>query len=209
MTLNESHFDIPRDPPPYSHAVHRLNQLQAELVITARMWAMDEVSAAVTHQLNEPLAALLVHLHEIELAGDRPSGSDAPATPVWEIARKAVREAERVCDILERMRHRVEAPVDTQSAAARGREATDAWARSSRQNGGVARQPLSRPDPHPLTPREREVLTEITAGASNKEGSKRLGISTRTFEAHRAHIMRKVGARNAADLVRTVLVEIR
>ena len=152
---------------------------------------------------------MLVHLHEIELAGDRPSGSDAPATPVWEIARKAVREAERVCDILERMRHRVEAPVDTQSAAARGREATDAWARSSRQNGGVARQPLSRPDPHPLTPREREVLTEITAGASNKEGSKRLGISTRTFEAHRAHIMRKVGARNAADLVRTVLVEIR
>ena len=37
----------------------------------------------------------------------------------------------------------------------------------------------------PLTAREREVLAQITAGASNKEGSLRLQISTRTFEVHR------------------------
>jgi DNA-binding CsgD family transcriptional regulator len=56
-----------------------------------------------------------------------------------------------------------------------------------------------------LTPREREVLAEITAGLSNKEAGRRLGISPRTIEVHRARIMEKLGARNAADLVRTVL----
>lgn len=56
-----------------------------------------------------------------------------------------------------------------------------------------------------LTPRELEVLQEITAGASNKEAGKRLGISPRTIEVHRARIMEKLQARNAADLVRMVL----
>ena len=56
-----------------------------------------------------------------------------------------------------------------------------------------------------LTPREGEVLAQIAAGASNKEAGRRLGISPRTIEVHRAHIMEKLGARNAADLVRIVL----
>jgi DNA-binding CsgD family transcriptional regulator len=56
-----------------------------------------------------------------------------------------------------------------------------------------------------LTRREREVATLIADGASNKETGRRLGISPRTVELHRAHIMEKLGARNAADLVRIVL----
>lgn len=56
-----------------------------------------------------------------------------------------------------------------------------------------------------LTPREREVLKEITDGASNKEFGRRLGISPRTVEVHRARIMEKLNAKNAADLVRIVL----
>lgn len=56
-----------------------------------------------------------------------------------------------------------------------------------------------------LTPRERQVLGEIANGASNKEVGRRLGISPRTVEVHRARIMTKIGARNAADLVRIVL----
>ncbi|HXL68208.1 MAG TPA: response regulator [Xanthobacteraceae bacterium] len=55
-----------------------------------------------------------------------------------------------------------------------------------------------------LTPREREVLGEIAAGASNKEAGSHLGISPRTVEVHRARIMEKLAAKNAADLVRIV-----
>lgn len=56
-----------------------------------------------------------------------------------------------------------------------------------------------------LTPREREVLAQIAAGATNKEAGRTLRISPRTIEVHRARIMEKLGARNAADLVRIVL----
>jgi two-component system response regulator FixJ len=56
-----------------------------------------------------------------------------------------------------------------------------------------------------LTAREREVLARIAAGASNKEAGRELGISPRTVEVHRARIMDKLSARNAADLVRIVL----
>lgn len=56
-----------------------------------------------------------------------------------------------------------------------------------------------------LTPRERQVLARVVAGASNKEAGRVLGISPRTIEVHRARIMDKLGARNAADLVRIVL----
>lgn len=56
-----------------------------------------------------------------------------------------------------------------------------------------------------LTKRERDVLALIAGGASNKEAGRRLGISPRTIEVHRAHIMDKLCARNAADLMRIVM----
>ena len=56
-----------------------------------------------------------------------------------------------------------------------------------------------------LTPREREVLKQIVGGFSNKETGRKLGVSPRTIEVHRARIMAKLGAKNAADLVRIVL----
>ncbi|MGB3867446.1 MAG: response regulator [Xanthobacteraceae bacterium] len=58
---------------------------------------------------------------------------------------------------------------------------------------------------HLLTCRERDVLLQVTRGASNKEAGRRLGISPRTVEVHRARIMDKLGARNTADLMRIVL----
>jgi two-component system response regulator FixJ len=56
-----------------------------------------------------------------------------------------------------------------------------------------------------LTRREIEVLAQIVAAASNKEAARDLGISRRTIEVHRKHIMQKLGAKNAVDLVRIVL----
>jgi two-component system response regulator FixJ len=56
-----------------------------------------------------------------------------------------------------------------------------------------------------LTPRERAVLEQIIGGSSNKETGRKLGVSPRTVEVHRARIMAKLGAKNVADLVRIVL----
>ena len=51
------------------------------------------------------------------------------------------------------------------------------------------------------------MLGQVAAGASNKEAGRILDISPRTVEVHRSRIMEKLGARNAADLVRIVLQE--
>jgi len=56
-----------------------------------------------------------------------------------------------------------------------------------------------------LTPREREVLGRVIAGASNTAAGRTLAISPRTIELHRARIMDKLGAKNTADLVRIVV----
>jgi two-component system response regulator FixJ len=57
-----------------------------------------------------------------------------------------------------------------------------------------------------LTPREREVLERLVTGESNKEVAQKLGVSHRTVEFHRAHILEKTGARGLPDLVRLWLV---
>jgi DNA-binding CsgD family transcriptional regulator len=56
-----------------------------------------------------------------------------------------------------------------------------------------------------LTARERIVLAQIVRGTSSKEAARALAISPRTVEFHRANIMQKLHAKNAADLVRIVL----
>lgn len=53
-----------------------------------------------------------------------------------------------------------------------------------------------------LSDRERQVMLLLVAGHPNKVVADRLGISTRTVEVHRAHIMEKTGAKNIADIVR-------
>jgi RNA polymerase sigma factor (sigma-70 family) len=57
-----------------------------------------------------------------------------------------------------------------------------------------------------LTPREHEVMTMVTAGKSNKEIAATLGVSSKTVEAHRAHVMEKMRAKSLAELVRMALL---
>ena len=57
-----------------------------------------------------------------------------------------------------------------------------------------------------LTPRERQVLKLVTDGKPNKVMAAELGVSQRTVEIHRAHVMRKMGASSLAQLVRMTLV---
>jgi DNA-binding NarL/FixJ family response regulator len=53
-----------------------------------------------------------------------------------------------------------------------------------------------------LSAREREVIQLLAEGKSNKEVASDLGISTRTAEAHRAEIMRKIQVNSLAGLIR-------
>jgi len=53
-----------------------------------------------------------------------------------------------------------------------------------------------------LTPREREVLALVSSGLMNKQIAAELGLAEITVKIHRGHIMKKVGARSLADLVR-------
>jgi DNA-binding NarL/FixJ family response regulator len=60
----------------------------------------------------------------------------------------------------------------------------------------------TKPHLDPLTTREREVLTLIAEGRSNREIADLLFISVRTVQHHRANIMKKLNTRKTADLVR-------
>ncbi len=56
-----------------------------------------------------------------------------------------------------------------------------------------------------ITKREKQILSKVVNGASNKVIAEELGISVRTIETHRLNIMKKLGVNNAADLVRVAL----
>ncbi len=53
-----------------------------------------------------------------------------------------------------------------------------------------------------LTPREREVLLHVVAGQLNKQIAGDLGTVEKTIKVHRGRMMRKLGVRTVADLVR-------
>ena len=71
--------------------------------------------------------------------------------------------------------------------------------RAARLAEAGAEQRLAR-----LTPREREVLDRVVEGRLNKQIAADLGIAEKTIKVHRARLMRKLGVRTIADLVRLV-----
>jgi two-component system, LuxR family, response regulator FixJ len=96
----------------------------------------------------------------------------------------------------------IEKPFDPAAVAIRIRDIIDTWRQEHHKEGLLAH---GFPGQDLLTAREREVLESIANGASNKEAGRALGISQRTVEVHRARIMDKLAAKNAADLMRIVL----
>jgi FixJ family two-component response regulator len=57
-----------------------------------------------------------------------------------------------------------------------------------------------------LTPREKQVLRLVTQGKPNKVIAGDLGLSQRTVEIHRAHLMQKMEASSLAQLVRMTMI---
>ena len=86
----------------------RLNQLQANMVHMARVSTMDEMGAALAHELNQPLTALMLYLQAMERAAERQDSPSSIPENMMAVLRKAVHEAERAGDILQRMRQFVE-----------------------------------------------------------------------------------------------------
>ena len=94
-------------------------------------------------------------------------------------------------------------PFDAETLAERIREALrmDAERRTARGELAALQARAAT-----LTPREREVLERVAAGQANKSVAIDLGVSERTVEIHRSHLMKKMGVRHLADLVRLKLV---
>lgn len=72
--------------------------------------------------------------------------------------------------------------------------------RQRQEVGREARERLTR-----LSPRELEVLRLMVEGYTNKQIARRLEVSPRTVETHRAHLMEKLEAESLAGLVRLYL----
>ncbi len=71
---------------------------------------------------------------------------------------------------------------------------------------GKAEQAREDEPPVSLTKREEEIVTLVAKGLTSQEIGKKLFISPRTVETHRARIMDKLGVNNAAGLVRFALL---
>jgi DNA-binding NarL/FixJ family response regulator len=67
-------------------------------------------------------------------------------------------------------------------------------------------EPAEPPPPNleetPLTNRELQVIQLLAVGKSNKQVAGELGVSTRTVESHRNHIMHKMNFTSFSDLIR-------
>ena len=57
-----------------------------------------------------------------------------------------------------------------------------------------------------LTPREREIMALVASGLLSKQIAAQIDVSEITVKVHRSHLMKKMGARSVADLVRMATV---
>jgi len=170
-----------------------------------RTRAANEVGSAIAHQLNGPLTALRLYVGEIRQNSGRFRETAEAQDNMQQMVEGAFQETERVCAMMRLIADSFEGPLYPETAAALGRDVISWWSRSSAANGRDPERTVS--IQALLTPREREVLAHVSQGCSNKQGAVRMQIGPRTFESHRARVMRKLGARNGADLVRMALGE--
>jgi DNA-binding NarL/FixJ family response regulator len=170
----------------------------------ARVRATEEAGAAIARQLNGPLTALLLYMNEIKQHSHQFSQAPGNRLYLQQVVENALQQTERVCALVKQMSDNHPALASDaacrQASEAQARRPADGARRSAQMFAPESGQ-------KPLTKREREVLSLISEGCSNKQGALRMSISPRTFESHRAEAMRKLGARNTADLVRKALLQ--
>ena len=180
------------------------DSLEIVQLCLARARATEEAGAAIARQLNGPLTALLLYMNEIKQHSHQFSQASGNRIYLQQVVENAFQQTERVCAMLKQIS-------DNHPGPAPGSDRKQEWEGQTGggKDGGCAPGVMvsSESGRKPLTKREREVLSLISEGCSNKQGASRMNISPRTFESHRAEAMRKLGARNTADLVRKALLQ--
>jgi DNA-binding CsgD family transcriptional regulator len=210
MTRKENRADYPNYSNPIDRGGQRTEELEVDRPSPERTRAANEVGSAIAHQLNGPLTALRLYIGEIRQNSGRLRETAEAHDDMQHMVEAAFQETERLCAMMRLIADAFEEPLYPETAVALGRDVISWWSRSGSTEGrgranegglaGAASFAL-------LTPREREVLSHVSQGCSNKQGAVRMHIGPRTFESHRARVMRKFGAKNAADLVRMALSE--
>jgi DNA-binding CsgD family transcriptional regulator len=196
--ISDSHFSkwVEGSTPPE-------DALETARLSATRTLAMDEAGAAIARQLNGPLTALLLYMGEIKQHSHQFSQSAGERDYLQQVVENALQQTERVCAMMKQL-------AENHDGATAAPSRKGVYKTRAGQAGDGVRTPgvmfASNSGQKPLTKREREVLNLISEGCSNKQGALRMRISPRTFESHRAEAMRKLGARNTADLVRKALL---
>ncbi len=112
LSVGEAHtaegrqfIGIIRDLRPRKAVEKRLAQAQNQLISMTRISALDEMGAAISHELNQPLTAIMLYLQAIRRKAQAVPELDASLAAVID---KALNESERASQIIQRMRHFVE-----------------------------------------------------------------------------------------------------
>jgi DNA-binding NarL/FixJ family response regulator len=187
----------------WSESNTSLDEVEISRLSAARARAIDEAGAQIARQLNGPLTALLLYMGEIKQHSHQFSQAGVNRAYLEKVVDNALQQTERVCAMIKQIGA-------TQDENAEASGPGSVWEKRAGHGKAAARTSgvmlASSTGQKPLTRREREVLTLISEGCSNKQGALQMQISPRTFESHRAEAMRKLGARNTAELVRTALL---
>lgn len=174
-----------------------------------RSRAIDDAGSSIMRQLNGSLTALLLYMEELKQHSHRLSRETGERDHLQKVVENALQQTERVCALVKQAGGAPIGALPTTPARNGMLQGRAERPKETTREGGRCPAAILSPDAgqKPLTRREREVLNLISEGYSNKQGALRMQISPRTFESHRAEAMRKLGARNTADLVRAVLLQ--
>lgn len=166
----------------------------------ARARVIEEAAAVIARELNGPMTALMLYMNELKQQSHHFAPAQGNRAYLQQVVDNALQQTERVYAMVKQLTdgRATGDPVDRAAGS-------DGLPRRARDRGADVMLASSL-EQKPLTRREREVLNLISEGCSNKQGALRMRISPRTFESHRAEAMRKLGAKNTADLVRKALM---
>src|SRR5260370_21141116 len=158
------------------------DDLEIVRLSAARARGMDEAGAAIARQLNGPLTALLLYMGELKQHSHQFSQATENRVDLQQVVENAFQQTEHVCARIKQIAGTHEQPAAAPRRNA-GWETRNGHATAVRAPGVMFSSSAGKT---PLTKREREGLSLISDGYSNKRGAFPILISPRTFESHRA-----------------------